>query len=366
MNGSDKQRNRRISHRWAPKTALLLLMFLGSSLIIGQGFAGSPLVYVSNRDGDRDLYLWDGQSTQKLTDNSVFDSDPRWSRDGRYLAYVTQRGGTGDIRVYDTETERFESIASHPATDIQPAWSPDGRRLAFTSTRGGRSDIYVVPLDDRHEAINLSQSATGAARPVWSSDGHHLVFEEFVGRGTRLMRVRPDGSDRQPLPGVTDDNAWGVHWAPSSNRLVFVARRDGLIDIHLKEGPADSPRALTNTPWLDLAPAWSPSGDALVFLSSRRDKTRREVFTMQLDGERQRNLTQSGAEEADPTWSPDGASIAFARYQPEGWVICRIPSQGGDVQILSEPARYAGQPQYRPRTLRLGQHGATTDARLSF
>lgn len=104
------------------------------------------------------------------------DRSPRWSPDGRQIAYISDRPGFYEIFVYDLEAgqERQLTHAGHDLDDI--AWSPDGGRILCTVNRGGAFDIGLVDTDSG----DLHDVRTGYgfhARPRWLPGGHAITFE---------------------------------------------------------------------------------------------------------------------------------------------------------------------------------------------
>ena len=105
---------------------------------------------------------------------------------------------------------------------------------------------------------------------------------------------------------------------------MFVSWRDGNGEVYAMDANSSAPRNLTQNPAKDVRPAWSPDGRSIAFVSSRavvvadldldgaRDYDRQsEIYVMNADGSRKRNLTRNRARDDLPTWSPDGRRIAF-------------------------------------------------------
>src|SRR5262249_26526557 len=106
---------------------------------------------------------------------------PRLSPDGRYVAY--------EILITDWEADAFRSeiwlaapaggepilIARSPKSNTAPRWSPDGKQLAFLSDRDGRRQVYRVDVRGG-EARPVTRAETDVARAEWSPDGRRLAF----------------------------------------------------------------------------------------------------------------------------------------------------------------------------------------------
>jgi Tol biopolymer transport system component len=118
--------------------------------------------------------------------------------------------------------------------------------------------------------------------------------------------------------------------APDDNWAIFVMRSDG-----------SDPTQLTERGANDTSPLWSPDGRQLLFVSDRDGN--REVYVMSADGSSQLNLTRDAAEDWTPCWSPDGERIAFASYRDGNWEIYAMDADGANVRRLtrSPAADYA-------------------------
>lgn len=113
---------------------------------------------------------------------------------------------------------------------------------------------------------------------------------------------------------------------PGGNgKIAFSGRTaTGVWQIYVVE-PGGKPKALTKTSQSDLDPTWSADGAQIAFTSNRRRPINFDVYIMQADGRKQRRLTRSPATDIDPAWSPDGARIAFSSDRIAGsfdiWTI---------------------------------------------
>lgn len=143
---------------------------------------GRRVVYVYQPLDDlvrTDLMLADLESgeVRALTDTPArHDLTPRWSQDGRQIAFISDRPGFYEIFVLDLETgqERQVTRAGYDLGDI--AWSPDGTRLACTVNRGGAFDLAVVDVADG--SLHDVRIGYGFhARPHWLPDGRTITFE---------------------------------------------------------------------------------------------------------------------------------------------------------------------------------------------
>ncbi len=259
-------------------------------------------------------------------------SDPQLSPDGRRVAFVVE---TIDPATNETrsciwlaeEGAEPRPLTSGETSDSQPRWSPDGRALAFGSTRrsiprGGRSpsaedldagkpQVWVLPMNGG-EARPVTNHPEGAREPVWSPDGQRLAF---LAHGVDRRGDALPGSRAGAPP--TDDRA----------RLVWVRQHRHKLDgqgflgplrthvwiVPAAGGPAEQ---ITDGPFEDSDPAWSPDGSAIAFVSDRSpDHDRRfgggAIHLVDVGTGVVRRLTPEDGRAARPAWSPDGRWLAY-------------------------------------------------------
>ena len=199
---------------------------------------GRLVAYTQEAAGARQLFtlpLRGGPATQ-VTASEKNVADPRWSPDGRRLAFVRD----GAIAIVDADGSRLVTLGHHPAGESMPRWSPDGGRIAFLSRRRGWAQVWVVdapiPRRGRPAAVprpERPRAVTPAGLDVdeyaWSPDGTRLAIAaergEAVRHASRISVVTiADGTERH----VGDGADWecGVRWLPDGG-LLFISDADG-------------------------------------------------------------------------------------------------------------------------------------------
>ena len=262
-------------------------------------------------DGDQEIVLLDpntGEATP-LTDNRSEDFGPRWSPDGKLLAYISDQAGNLDIHLADQREETVIRLTHSDEDDTAPRWSPDGLRLAFISDRDGNSEVYLMETDGSSQT-RITSNTTGEEMGDWSPDNVWLAFsrneddsDDSGGDSKEGLWLRnPDGVN---LVHLTKGQDSAPVWSPNGRDIAFV-RTDGQnSDIYivskLKDGTWQESTELTRLTQHesnDLAPAWSPDSKTLAFVSFRDDNA--EIYTMGSDGSKQRRLTNNGADDLAP------------------------------------------------------------------
>jgi len=241
-------------------------------------------------------------------------SDPQVSPDGSKVAFVV---GTPDketdkpaTRIWVAPADGSSAARAFTAgpEDSAPRWSPDGKWLAFVAERGHGPQVHVVPLE-AGEAAALTKMPYGASQPVWSPDGRQLAFVAKTGDWKKPEdRNAVEKNAPKVITGLYSRYD-GTGW--------FDVRRSHLFVIGVEGG---EPQQVTDGDWDDYDPAWSPSGERLAFVSDRSptrfDEVNRDVWVLPVGTHRRpKRLTRGQGTAASPRWSPDGVNIAYIGHQ---------------------------------------------------
>jgi len=166
---------------------------------------GSRLLVVTNRVQDNQLEVLTVDQRQvpltELHDHTQF-STPRYSPDGQVIAVSAWKQGRRDLWLYSTEGEPVRRLTQDVATDSTPRWSADGRWLYFASDRTGVPNIYAIEVA-AERLWQVTNVLTGALHPAVHPDGSLLAYQHYSHDGwdVRLMELDPEQFiDRGQLP----------------------------------------------------------------------------------------------------------------------------------------------------------------------
>ena len=290
---------------------------------------------------DTDVWLVDVATgaSRKLTASPKRDERPRFSPDGRTIAFVSERRGDDkdakemrQVWLIAPNGGEATRLTSHGSPVASFAWSPDGKRIAFTAAvppaaderkkREEKDDAVVVDRDDvKPSALWIADVATRAVVRV-SGGKEHVSSVEWSPDGTRLVGAVA------PTPKVPDGF--------NTDLVVWEAKENGKVsDLVRRPGP-------------DSSPAFSPDGKWVAFFSGDGRVNdwpghRTEICVVPAAGGPVRNLTRAADLEADDfAWAPDSASILFAAQQKMATQLFSVPAAGGAPKALTSGPHVLG------------------------
>lgn len=140
---------------------------------------GLPSLWFSSADGSHPIHVGRGFY-------------PRWSADGRKVAFVSLATGNADIWTVNADGSELTQITFDRSHEIDAAWSPDGTRLVFASDRRtrGNFDLWMIDLRDGR-IVQLTGDSGHDGGPTWAPDGRHIYFHSHRNGNWDLYRVAP-------------------------------------------------------------------------------------------------------------------------------------------------------------------------------
>jgi tricorn protease len=397
-----------------------LLAVLGAS-VLGAATPETRLMRYPDISRDSVVFVYAGDlwvsqraggQARRLTSHPGDELYPKFSPDGKWIAFTGEYDGNADVYVIPAEGGEPRRLTFHPATDLVLGWTPDGKKILFRSNRantaGPTTRLFLVSPDG---GLPEMLPVPRASLTSFSEDGEHIAYnttsqefrtwKRYRGGWTNyisLYDLKNNKYDEIPRSGAMD---MFPMW--HGNSIYFISDRTGVMNLFRYDLPSKKTSKLTDYKEYDVK--WPSLGaDAIVFenggllyaydlangktnkvsISVAGEDTftrpvienvgtqirgaaisptglravfeaRGDIFTVPAEKGAIRNLTgSSGSHERDPAWSPDGKWITYLSDRSGEWEIYIRPQKGGDeVRITSDGNCYRDAPVWSPDSKKL-------------
>lgn len=258
-------------------------------------------------------------------------SDPQPAPDGKTIAFVvtyhnkTENTTNSNIYLVSVNGGEVRQLTSAKRGNNNPRWSPDGKQIAFVSTRDGQSQIWTIALEGG-EAKRISSISTGVSGMQLSPDGKWFAFASEVYPDCPdddCNKSRNEAAEKSMVKAKIFDRLpyriWNT-WKDGKRSHLLVMPVTGGKAIDLTPGDYD-------TPPIDLGGAWdyafSPDSKEMVFTRNMDPmiaiSTNNDLFVVPVTGGAAKKITENPGNDSQPLYSPDGRYIAYRKMERAGF-----------------------------------------------
>jgi TolB protein len=195
-------------------------------------------------------------------------------------------------------------------SEFEPAVSSDGRYLAFVQNRGNLSLALVIHdlLENKTVDIPPGGGFSGMHSPTFAPDNSRVLYSYPEDGRQHLFTVGLDAKQPQRLVDSSGINNW-PSFSPDGKQVVFSSTRDGDYELYVMKSDGSDVRRLTNSPRQDIRPRWSPDGRRIAFTSNRDGNY--ELYLIAPDGSGLERLTNHSEHDDYACWHPNSRQLIF-------------------------------------------------------
>lgn len=317
---------------------------------------GKSVAFTINRidlaknTGNTDIWLvpMTGGTPRQLTQSDKRDNNPRWSPDGKKLAFISSRDGNPQVWIMELTGGQPHKLTSISTGADGVIWSRDGKYLAFTS------EVYPDCADD---ACNAKRDQAAEASKVKAKILTRLLYRHWVdwkdGKRTHVFVVSAEGgAPRDLTPGDFDAPPFSLggptdyDFSPDGKELCFARNTDKVeatstnVDLWTVAVSGGQPKKITSNPAYDGSPLYSPDGKYIAYRAQRRPGFEADRFELMLyDRATGKSWSLTGGLDravGGMAWAPDSRSIYFSAEDEGSSSIYRVGINAGAPVRLTE------------------------------
>ncbi len=242
----------------------------------------------------------DGQNPILLTSGKDLVLTPRFSPNGKELVYLSYRNGQPQVYIYDIQSKQTYVVGTFPGMTFAPRFSPDGTKIIMSLQEGVGSNLFEMSLRnfDRKRLTNTADINTA---PSYSPDSRNIVFESDKSGSQQLYVMDANGDNVRRISFGTGSYATPV-WSPRGDYIAFTKISKGRFMIGVMFADGSGERIITDG-FHNEGPTWAPNGRVLMFFrESPGEDGGAMIYSVDITGYNERKIETPGYA-SDPSWS---------------------------------------------------------------
>jgi Tol biopolymer transport system component len=221
---------------------------------------------------------------QPFISSAGSDNSPAYSPDGRKIAFVSDRSGTRQIWLADSEGAEVRQLTNFTGSTVgTPRWAPDNRRIVFDASLDGQSAIWLID-EAGNNLHRLNSSQVREYLPSWSRDGKWVYYLSLHDGSDQLWKQRPDSGESVR---ITQDPFFDAVESPLGDFIYAQRPRGGIWQIPMRGG---APMPVPELNGVNPARYWTLVGGKLYFV--RQEESPRQLESLDLKTRQIRKLTE--------------------------------------------------------------------------
>lgn len=246
------------------------------------GVASSEIAFSGGQGKVKEIYVadYDAGKVTQVTKHGSITIKPKFSPDGRQIAYMSYKDRYPWIYIFDRQTGASRVFSKKPGLNHAPAWTPDGNRLAYVLSKDGNTEIYIKGVDGSGET-RITNNKGGDTGPVFSPDGKQIAFVSDREGRPQIFVMNADGGNQHRIT-YQGGSSYDPAWSPDGRMIACIVEKDGEgLELWAMNADGSGARPLTQSVGSSESPTWSPDSRHVMFQSSRTGKAQLYTATIE-------------------------------------------------------------------------------------
>jgi len=246
---------------------------------------------------------------------SILSAEATFPGKNGKIVFVSTANGAGDIYTMDPNGTNLQRLTTNPLVDFSPRWFSDGTKICYSSVTSGfiSSDIYIMNADGS-EKTRVTNDGWNNDQCSPSPDGTKIAYER---EDREIFVININGTGGINLSDDDNNNDGFPTWSPDGTKIAWVKNDFSNTEIWTMNVDGSNQQNISNSPERNQFPDWSPDGNQILY---RTDGL--ELYVMNADGSNQHPIQPNPVFAAEGSFSPDGNNLVYYNTvsQPEIFV----------------------------------------------
>jgi len=255
---------------------------------------------ISNAEYALTISDFDGFNQKAIVKTSKPIISPRWSPDGKKIAYVSFEKNKPVIYIQNLETGKRILLANFKGNNSAPTWSPDSKKLAIVLTYSANSQLYIIN-EDGSDIRQLMRTYSINTEPAWAPNGDEIYYVSDRGGNGQIYKVNINNNEVKRVTYEGKNNL-SPSISPDGKLLLFISQKDGKYRVALQNLLNNQYLTLTEGPQ-DESPLFAPNGHMVLFTYKDYGKTTK-IGTVSINGLMKTPIDLGKGIVLESTWGP--------------------------------------------------------------
>jgi len=255
---------------------------------------------ISNAEYALTISDFDGFNQKAIVKTNKSIISPRWSPDGKKIAYVSFEKNKPVIYIQNLVTGKRILLANFKGNNSAPAWSPDSKKLAIVLTYSANSQLYIIN-EDGSDIRQLMRTYSINTEPAWAPNGDEIYFVSDRGGNGQIYKVNINNNEVKRVTYEGKNNL-SPSISPDGKLLLFISQKDGKYRVALQNLLNNQYLTLTEGPQ-DESPLFAPNGHMVLFTYKDYGKITK-IGTVSINGLMKTPIDLGKGIVLESTWGP--------------------------------------------------------------